>query len=277
MMSKIESNGNRYCYFFYPELENFVGEEEMKEVKKELLQKDQNIFENYDEKRKEGENDSYICSLMRQDLVEEFDSYVNKHSYSLSSEICPSIFETNSFLIDNNNITLIKYAGFFGSIKIVQYLFSKTVKITPSLWLYSIHSKNIELIHLLESARSKEEEENEEIYKNLDIIQYIELMNSKETIDSFQYLTESIKCHHNDIADYAKNNLVNNSEGKKEIILNCMKYHNYKYFKIDTLTDYEFFYLNFYNYNEIVNLQMKKNEKENELKMIQLAIYFIKK
>ena len=79
MIYKIENNGNRYCHFFIPELENFAGEEKMKFVKNELLKAEPTIFTNYEEKREEGENDSYICSLIRQDSIEDFIIYLNRH------------------------------------------------------------------------------------------------------------------------------------------------------------------------------------------------------
>ena len=47
----------------------------MKFFKSELLEEDPNSFTNYEEKRQEGENDSYICSLIREDSVEEFIAY----------------------------------------------------------------------------------------------------------------------------------------------------------------------------------------------------------
>ena len=87
IMSKLESNGNRFCYFFYPEIENFIGKEKMEYIKKELLIKYPNAFENFDKKRKEGENDSHICSLIRNDSIEEFISYMNRNNYSISSQI----------------------------------------------------------------------------------------------------------------------------------------------------------------------------------------------
>ena len=101
IMSKIESNGIRYCHFFYPEVKKFVGEEKVKDIENELLLLNPKIFENFDEKRHEGENDSYICSLIRQDSVEEFIIYVNQTNISLKSEIITSLFETNSVLIEN--------------------------------------------------------------------------------------------------------------------------------------------------------------------------------
>ena len=131
MMSKFESNGNRNCYFFYSELEKFSGKELMKNIKKELLEINENIFENYENKRQEGENDSYICSLIRQDSVEEFISYMNRNNFSLSSKIYHSIFETNSFLIEKKNTTLIEYAAFFGSFQIFQYLLMSKIILKP--------------------------------------------------------------------------------------------------------------------------------------------------
>ena len=56
MVNQTEPNGNSYCHFFYPELERFKGEEKMKEVKKDLLSLSPTIFENFEEKRQEGEN-----------------------------------------------------------------------------------------------------------------------------------------------------------------------------------------------------------------------------
>ena len=150
IMNKCEPNGNRYCHFFYPEMEQFLGEEKMKFIKNDLLNKSENVFDNYDLKRKEGQNDSHICSMIRKDSIKEFVSYMIRTNSSLSSKIPPSIFETNSFLIERKNTTLIEYSAFFGSIKIFQYLMMKGVEYTASLWLYAIHSKNAELIHILD-------------------------------------------------------------------------------------------------------------------------------
>ena len=57
------------------------------------------------------------------------------------------------------------------------------VKLTSSLWIYAIHSRNAELIHLLEENGIESEDKTFE-----------------------ECLKESIKCHHNDIANYIKEN-----------------------------------------------------------------------
>ena len=136
--------------FFHPEIKEFIGEEKMNEIDKDFSLENSTIFDNFEEKRFEGENEAYICSLIRHDEVEEFVAYVNKNNFYLSSDIEPSIFETNSFL-NKHKSTLIEYAAFFGSIQIFQYLQINKVKLEPSLWLYAIHGRNADLIHHLET------------------------------------------------------------------------------------------------------------------------------
>ena len=113
VINKNESNGNRYCHFFYPEVKKFATEEEIKRIESQLIEKNPNIFSNFDQSRHEGENPSKICSLIRQDSVEDFIAHVHKNIIPLSSIIVPSIFETNSFLIKKEKTTLIEYAAFF--------------------------------------------------------------------------------------------------------------------------------------------------------------------
>lgn len=108
--------------------------------------------EKFDKKRFEGENDDQICRLIREDEIESFTQYISKANISLSSTVGSSIFETNSFLI-NKNPSLIEYAAFFGSLKIFNYLIENKIELTPSLWLYAIHSNKMELIHILENNK----------------------------------------------------------------------------------------------------------------------------
>ena len=74
-------------------------------------------------------------------------------------------------------------------------------------------------------------------------------------------LIESIKCHHNDIAEYVKNNLllIDNEKENEDI---CLQFHNYLYFQAD------FFYLNLYHYDKLVYILLKKNKGEIDFKII---------
>ena len=267
MMNKFETNGNRYCHFFYPELEHFLGEEKMEDVKKELLNKNPNIFDTFELNRQEGENDSLICSMIRKDLVEEFIPYLTRNNYSLSSQITPSIFETNPFLISQKTITLIEYSAFFGSIQIFQYLKLNGVELTPSLWLHVIHSKNAELIHILETNKVCPP-----IFEN----KYEEELNNSNN-NYLRCFIESIRCHHKDFSDYIENNLLfqeeNNSKINELIVSNYIKCHNYSHFETESISNYGFFYLSLYNYNELFELLLKAKEKEIQKRIIELQIF----
>ncbi|KAK8870811.1 hypothetical protein M9Y10_008703 [Tritrichomonas musculus] len=96
IMSMKDRNNFPYSHYLYSGIKPFINEKESRAIENEIKQKynqDLNIFE---EKCRIGENDSYICSLIRQGLTEEFISYINRATISLSSKIQPSIFETNS-------------------------------------------------------------------------------------------------------------------------------------------------------------------------------------
>lgn len=266
LLNKFELNGNRYCYFFYPELENFLGAAKMEDHKKLLLLQCPTAFENYEEKRQKGENESIICSMIRNDSVEEFISYVTRKSYPLSSQITPSIFETNSFLIKQKETRLIEYSAFYGSIQIFQFLMLRGAEMTSSLWLYVIHSNNAELLHMLESNNVSPPEFTKTPKLNTSSNKYLKCF------------VESIKCHHNDFANYIENNLLLideiESNQEEKIIGSCIKYRNYSYFKNETVKNHGFFYLCYYKYDQLVKLLLKNKEKEIELKIIQYSNVF---
>lgn len=161
-----------------------------------------------EEKREIGENDSYLCQIIRNDSIDEFVIYVNQTNLSISTEnIKPSIFETNFFLLKRIFIiSLTDYAAFFGAIQIINFLRLNNVRMSSSLWLYAIHSNNAELIHLIEG---------EKVRKMVDL----------------RYLKEAIKCHHNDIANYIQTNCL--EDEKINFYDNPISYgfhfHNFEY------------------------------------------------
>lgn len=190
--------------------------------------------------------------MIRQDSVESFISYINLNKISLyKTKIKPSLFETNSFLIEKEP-SLIEYAAFFGSIQIVQYLIFNKVELNESLWIYTIHSKNAELIHLLE--------------KNF-------IDNSKILYNCIQ---EAIKCHHNNIANYIIESFLN--EDKKindsqnnfntNVYAFGLKYFNYNYFPVDLDHKFTFFYFCQFDYLTLVKLYVKYKNVNLQEKII---------
>ena len=215
----------KYIEYFSPEIKPFFYEEFINKYKNthSALKNDnfiqeikKDVSENFYEKRMEGENDNYICELIRLNKVEEFDNYINRNKLSFNCYIPKSIFETNSFLIDKERLKLIEYAAFFGSNDIIKYIqINGKVKLTSSIWYYAIHSQSSELIYNLENNH------------------VLPPFNKYETI-----LEESIKCHHNSIS----NKIILNLIDKKEFQYNnennfydnhyryAVEYHNYCFF-----------------------------------------------
>ena len=102
--------------------------------------------------------------------------------------------------------TLIEYASFFGSIQIIYYLKNCQVPLNFSLWSYTIHPNNAELIHFLEENEVKPVT----IAQTKNTNHWFSIKNGfiKQTKnESFEdILIESIKCHQNDISNYIKEN-----------------------------------------------------------------------
>ena len=222
----VNSKYPKACYsqYFYPEFRSFLDSS--------LAPSDPQSF---DKLRKIGENDDPICKIIRDDKVKEFSSYVQKNTISLSSTINPSIFETNSFLIDKTP-TLIEYSAFCGSIEIFKYLTSHDVELTPSLWMYAIHGQNLDIIHLLEEKKVSPEDES---YKKC--------------------IVESIKCHHPEITNYIQNNLISDpSKVDSHVLSHSIKFYNYAYFPANINNDFSIFYdLCKFDYFNLVQLLVK--------------------
>ena len=234
MVTNDKFNEAKYIEYFLPEIQQIFDDFHYK-----------TIPDNFEEKRKIGENDDFVCELIRNDLVDEFITYVNKTNYSLESKIVNSIYETNSFLIENYTTTLIEYAAFFGSIQIFQYLILNKVKLNQSLWIYAIHGKNAQIIHLLEENQLKPNE---------------------NTLN--KCLIESIKCHHNDIANYIQDVYFQIKENKiNDFISQSIRSYNFSLIQCDLinqsssfydLCQYEYYYLvDFLLKNEDINVNNK--------------------
>ena len=279
LLNKCELNGIKYCHFFFPEIKKVISDDRIQEIENELLEIDPKIFDNYESKRQKGENDSYICTLIQNDSVEEFIQYTTQACYSFKNEIKPSIFETNEFL-NNNTPKLIEYAAFFGSIQIFNYLRMNKVELTPSLWIYAIHSDNAELIHLLEEFNCK---------KSF----------SFASFSCEELLCESIKCHHNDIINYfimidnevcpdynyssyyseieeeeEEGETIRDCNLAKNIINTCFCYSNYSYLPNNFNQNFVFFNLAKFKYSKMVEIYMKAKEEFIESLILTKKIFF---
>ena len=241
---------NDYQHYFFPEIRPFIKE---KWFPNYGVGEDDELPENFYENRKKGENNSYICNLIQNDSVEEFIIYVNKNNIFLESSIKSSIYETNSFLIQKKEPTLIEYAAFYGSIQIFQYLNLSNAELTPMLWLYAIHGKNGEIIHLLEENKVEPDDK------------------------TFQEcFTEAVKCHHNDIAQYIKDNLVQSNERNVfNPLPDYFGYYNFTFIDANQINGSTFNYLCRYDYDILVEVLIRNGNIDVNSKKILKSFCFL--
>lgn len=228
--------------YFAPEINIWLQTNSKVKINKEKLDQVLKNVQDFEQKRHEGENEEYICQIIRNDAVEEFIAYMNRSNIPLSINVKPSIFETNEYLL-NANTNLIEYSVFFGSIQIFQFLKLSNVKLTPALWMYAIHGRNPEIIHILEES------------------------NILPPDDSFlDCFIESIKCHHNELANYFQNNYLSQDEYEQLennqqccLIDYIFQFHNYGFVSDHPNHHLFFCYLCKYSFTEIVNLLIENN------------------
>ena len=99
-----------YHLYFHKIIDTFLTEDEKETIKSELSKLDKNTLQNFESKCKIGENESYLCSLIRNDLIDDFVIHTNQTNLKLTSQINSSIYETNSFLLKNPKTSLIEYS-----------------------------------------------------------------------------------------------------------------------------------------------------------------------
>lgn len=79
-----------YCEYFSPEIKTFIDNQENSDELHfpiELIQKISiTVPTDFNDKRKNGENDSYICNLIRNDSIDDFIVYINRNNiYQLTA------------------------------------------------------------------------------------------------------------------------------------------------------------------------------------------------
>ena len=233
----------KYLPYFYPEINTMIKSN--LDIEDEIIECIDYQKKFFLEKRQIGENDTLLCEFIRKDNIEEFIDFINKEDIPLSSKIMTSIFETNSFLL-NNCPTLLEYSAFFGSIRIFRYLIKNGAKFTSTLLSYSIHGENTEII--------------EEIGNHVN-----------NSFDSYiNSLIESIKCHNNILTQfvfdsYLKNSIKNIDLFNEVFNKHCLKYYNFLSSKKEVLMNSIGYYMNYINKNHQKQINENKSIDEKTI------------
>ena len=241
-----------YRQFFYPEIKPFINKrigvsfDDFFDDKYTEQSENVQLPENFYENRKKGEMDGQIFEIIRNDSIDEFIVYINKYNYKIDDRFKVSFYETISFLVDEYWISIIDYALIYGAIQIVKYLLLNHISFDKNSWICAIHGNNPEIINLLEEKK-------------------IESTNYKKI------LTEAIKCHHNDMARYIKDNYLsdnNLSEDDREydrdpvyntkvefnFLAKCLHFNNFELIDVDSINESCFYYLCKYGYYHLVKI-----------------------
>ena len=200
-------------------------------------------IENFDEKRMIGENDDYICELIRKDSIQEFVRLYFIKELTPKTLIPLSIFETNQYLLDKD-VTLLDYAAFQGSVRIFIFLMNKA-KAEPETDLHDLKSndqfdlgkyKNKATASLLQYAIHSNKQKITRIIEQEDYIANSDVAILKQTF------LDSIKFHHISVSDYICNYFLQDfdDEFKKKVLFLSLKYSNYHLIDFDSIRDNEF-------------------------------------
>lgn len=257
---KVYSDFNRDLQiFFYPEICEYYEGDFNETIKSRFHDIDPQIFDDFETKRQIGENDSYLSRLIRDDSINEFVIYVTQTDISLSNaKIKKSIYETNQTFIYKDP-TLIEYAAYHGSIKIFNFLRMKNAKLTPSLWIYAIHGRNSQIIHLLQE---------------FNVLPPASRYNRKG-LSYEKCLKKAVKCHHNDIAYYIENNLISGDDLKiyENVVDYSIRYHNFEFFPDDlNLTS---IILYFAKYNHLAMIKFFFKYRKYNMQIVLFQVFFL--
>lgn len=237
---------NFYPHYFYPEFKDFFDTELNQKITTLIGSIPPDLFE---KNRKIGENYDEVYESIRKNSIDDFTSLIQKNNIPLTKEVEPTIFETNPFLLSHSP-NLMEYATFFGSYEIVKYLYVNKVKVTPSLWIYSMHCDNPNMIMFLEQNHLKPYD-----------VSYNEC------------LLESIKCHNIDFTSYIHNNFMK-SPPKKDINSQIYKYYNFTCFTGNYDNDQTFYDFCKYDYPHLVKFLLNTAKINLNYKKISSSIVF---
>lgn len=222
-----EFKDHNYIQYFAPEIKPFLDAKTRIHFKESFKESQ---LDDFDEKRRKGENDSYICEIIRNDSIDDFISHVTNTQTPLTSDITESIYESNFSLV-NSKIQIIDYAVFYGAIQIFNYLQTKDVNFTIQTPIFGAHSNNKEIIDSIIEKRS--------------------IMNLE-----MPFLQDSIKCNHNDIVNYMIEKY--KIDDKNSILSNSIQYYNFVF--IEKIDQSVFYDLCKYDYCSFVSILMKDKD-----------------
>lgn len=163
---------------------NLLADQNNADIKNDLsfLQIVMNNPEEHIINRNLNYNPSYIHKLIRNDEIDEFQYYLSHENIEFNYKIPFSYYE-RAITVDKD-LSLIKVAAIYGSLRIFKFLWMHLDEIEPDLLRYAYFGKNYEIIHTCEETCSHDEVFNESIVQGShELIEYSFEKYKSELID----------------------------------------------------------------------------------------------
>lgn len=229
--NEIYNYKDSYRQYFYNEIKPFISKEKLEKYSIDEYHK-------FEEQRKLAENHNKICEIIRNDSVDDFISFVKKNNIEFDKLIPSSIFQ-----VDNGSSYIIEYAALCGSVQIFQYLINEKIRLPYEYWKYIIRSRNPQMIFILE-------ESNVELNKIC-----------------YGLFIESIKCYHNDIANYIQDSY----EIPADLMKNRDFFESFNFaFITPSMINKSLYYIFQYDYLNIVEILLKNSDFDVNMLVILL-------
>ena len=181
---------------------------------------------------KDKEEDSKICLLIREDLIDDFIVYMNSTNIDINKTIK---VERGNVFLRNKTVSLIQYAIYYGATQIFNYLKLNGAKIYNA-WMHAVYSNSADMIHLLEQNGIK--------------------LNNHEIED---YIEASITAHNSKIAIYLINNYSNHKV--EDYYMFSFQCYNFDFFlEEDFDLSVMFLFLFEYDYFDLISPLIKEKD-----------------
>lgn len=249
----------------------------------------------FDKNRRIGFCNHELCSIIRDDNLEQFQSILSNSNEEILRNPIPAfsiVYEKNQYLFGRRSITFLNYAAYYGSIQIFKFLWShpNSNKSIDGIE-YAIAGGNVEIFHIYEEY-SKECEESNEISVDDDEEERKRKKDLKKLYLK-KLLRASLFFHRNEIAEYIINNEIQDIDFEidlqfdleldpkdKELFENqknflFYSFCNYHYalknynirFLMDHIDDesiFDKYYLKYVNFEDKYHLDLRKHALQTE-------------
>lgn len=113
------------------------------------------------DEQERGKNHTQLCKIIRSDQKDDFFAFIEQNNILLNSNIQPSMFETNHFLREQKEVSLLQYSAIYGSVEIFRSIIEKEPDLlTGEIWPFAFLGGNSYVIEIVEALSTPPPKDN---------------------------------------------------------------------------------------------------------------------